>query len=166
MKRPEIDSSVYVAEGAVIRGDVRIGKQSSVWFHATIRAEESPIRIGERTNIQDNAVVHIDTGYPTVIGNNVSVGHGAIVHGCTIADLVLVGMGATILNGAVIGRNCIIGANALVTQHMKIPEGSLVMGVPAKIIRPLTKEELTYIAHNAEYYVNEAIDYSMEPFSE
>ena len=146
----------YVAEGAIIKGNVTIGEDSGIWYHATIRGDSNQITIGSRTNIQDNAVVHVSSGYSTTIGNNVTIGHGAIVHGCTVGNDTLIGMGAIILNGAVIGDHCIIGAGALVTQNTKIPDGSLAFGNPAKIIRNLTDAEMQENSNNAQRYVNAA----------
>ena len=146
----------YVAEGAIIKGNVTIGEDSGIWYHATIRGDSNQITIGSRTNIQDNVVVHVSSGYSTTIGNNVTIGHGAIVHGCTVGNDTLIGMGAIILNGAVIGDHCIIGAGALVTQNTKIPDGSLAFGNPAKIIRNLTDAEMQENTNNAQRYVNAA----------
>ena len=126
MKTPEIAESVFVAPDAVILGDVHIGEDCSIWFHTVIRAEDAAVRIGRGSNIQDNAVVHVDKGHPVTIGNQVTVGHGAIVHGCQIGDNTLIGMGAILLNGSIIGKNCIIGAGALVTQNTIVPDNSMV----------------------------------------
>lgn len=147
---------VVVTEGVILRGDITIGADSSIWYHATLRGDSAPITIGSATNIQDNCVVHVDEGCPTRIGDYVTIGHGAIIHGCTIGDRTLVGMGAIILNGAVIGTDCIIGAGALVTQNMVVPDGSLVLGAPAKIKRETTAEERRHNMENAMEYVREA----------
>ena len=112
-------SKNYIAEGAVVKGNVQMGEDVSIWYNATVRGDSAEIKIGDRTNVQDNAVIHVDTHYPTTIGNGVTIGHGAIVHGCTVGDNTLIGMGAIVLNGASIGENCIIGAGALVTQNTK-----------------------------------------------
>ncbi len=162
MKKPVISENVFVAKGAVIRGNVTISSDCGIWFHTTIRAEEAPIFIGAASNIQDNCVLHVDTGYPIHIGAFVTVGHGAILHGCTIEDNTLIGMGATVLNGAVIGKNCIIGANALIPQGMVIPDNSLVVGVPGRILRTTTEEEILSNHNNAIYYVKEAASYQKE----
>lgn len=146
----------YIAEGAVVRGDVTLGEDTSVWFHATVRGDNAPIAIGGQTNIQDNAVVHVEMTHPTLIGTGVTIGHSAIVHGCTIGDNTLIGMGSIIMNGASIGKNCVIGAGALVTQNMVIPDGSLAFGNPAKVIREVTPEELEGNRKNALRYVAEA----------
>ena len=129
-------SKNYIAEGAVVKGKVQMGQDVSIWYNATVRGDSAEIRIGDQTNVQDNAVIHVDTHYTTTIGNGVTIGHGAIVHGCTVGDNTLIGMGAIVLNGACIGNNCIIGAGALVTQNTNIPAGSLAFGNPAKVIRP------------------------------
>ena len=146
----------YQAEGAIIKGNVTIGEDTGVWYNATIRGDSNQIVIGSRTNVQDNAVVHVSTGYSVNIGDDVTIGHGAIVHGCTIGNNTLIGMGAIILNGAVIGDHCMIGAGALVTQNMQIPDGSLAFGNPAKIIRNLTKDEMEENTNNAFRYVKAA----------
>lgn len=156
LKTPKIAENVFVADGAIIRGDVTIQENSSVWFHAVVRAETASINIGKSTNIQDNCTLHVDTGADIHIGNQVTIGHGAIVHGCTIGDNTLIGMGAIILNHAIIGKNCIIGAGALITQNTVIPDNSLVMGSPGKVKRLVTAEEIEDISHNATHYVEEA----------
>ncbi|MBO5489387.1 MAG: gamma carbonic anhydrase family protein [Eubacterium sp.] len=153
-----MNKSVKVAESAVIRGDVEIGENCTIWHNATIRGDMAPIRIGKETNIQDNAVVHVDYGYPTDIGDGVTVGHSAIVHGCTVGDNTLIGMGAIVLNGAKIGKDCIIGAGALVTQNSQIPDGSLAFGNPAKVVRPLKPEEIQSNRDNAIAYIKEGED--------
>lgn len=148
-----IDQSVYVAQGAVIDGDVTIGPDSYVWYNAVIRADINTISIGAGTNIQDNAVVHVAPDHPVTIGNGVTVGHGAIVHGCSVGDNSLVGMGAILLDGVCVGRDCIIGAGALVTQGTQIPDGSVAFGNPAKIRRPASAEEIEANRMNALEYV-------------
>ncbi|MDD3367897.1 MAG: gamma carbonic anhydrase family protein [Lachnospiraceae bacterium] len=156
MKKPIIDSSCFIAETAVILGDVTIGTDSSVWYHVTIRGDREPIKIGVGTNIQDNAVLHVGAGNDLVLGNYVTVGHGAVVHGCHIGDYTLVGMGAIIMNGAKIGKNCIIGAGSLISEGKEIPDNSLVVGVPGRIIRNLTEEDLRDSMQNARLYIEEA----------
>ena len=151
--------AVYVAEGAKILGDVTIGENSSVWYNAVIRGDSNSIVIGENTNVQDNAVLHTSHSHGLKIGDNVTIGHGAIVHGCTIGNNVLIGMGAIVLDGAVIEDNCIIGAGALVTQSKVMPEGSLVLGNPAKVVRVISEEEKASIIKNAKEYVKEAKSY-------
>lgn len=155
----QIDPSVYIAPGAMVLGNVTIQANSSIWFHTTVRADRGNITIGENTNIQDNCVIHMDEGFPVVIGNGVTIGHGAIVHGCKIGDNTLIGMGAIILNGAVIGKNCIVGAGALITQNTIIPDGSLVIGNPGKISRNLSESEIEHNKLNALHYVKEAENY-------
>ena len=149
----KIDKEVYVASGAHIIGDVVIGADCGVWYNAVIRGDEDSIEIGSRTNIQDNSVLHVDTGFPLKIGSDVTIGHGAIIHGCTIGNNVLVGMGAIIMNGAVIGDNSIIGAGALVTQNTEIPSGSVAFGNPAKVRGEVKDEDLVHILYNADVYV-------------
>lgn len=152
---PEIDESVFVAESADIIGDVKIGKNSSVWYNVVIRGDEQAIRIGENTNIQDGTVVHVGWDIETTIGDNVTVGHNALVHGCKIGNNSLVGMGATVLNGAEIGEFCMIAAGALVTQNKKFPDGVLIMGSPAKVARELTEQEKQSLIDSAnDYYKN------------
>lgn len=154
-----VDKTVFIADGAKVIGNVEIGKDSSVWFNAVIRADLDEVKIGENSNVQDNAVVHTSEGFGVSIGDNVTIGHGAIVHGCTIKNNVMIGMGAIVLNGAVIEENCIIGAGTLVTQGKVIPAGSLAFGNPVKIVRQLTDDEIKSILDNAISYVNEANEY-------
>lgn len=156
MEERRIHETAFIAPGAVVLGDVTLGADVGVWYNATVRGDRGPVVIGRGSNIQDNAVVHLDSGHPVVIGENVTVGHGAIVHGCIIGDNSLVGMGAIIMNGAHIGKNCIVGAGALVTQGMQVPDNSLILGSPAKIKRSVTEEELAGNLHNAQLYVEEA----------
>ena len=155
---PEISSEAFVAPSADIIGDVKIAADASVWFGAVIRGDEAPIRIGEGTNIQDNCVLHCDHGSPMVIGKNVTIGHGSIVHGATIGDNVLIGMGAVILDKAVIGDNCIIGAGAVVKERAEVPENSMMVGVPAKLIRTLDEAALAD-RKKQSYYVPLSKDY-------
>ena len=154
-----IDKTVFVADGARIIGDVTIGEDSSVWFNAVIRGDEYPITIGKRSNVQDGAVLHVGEGYSCTVGDEVSIGHGAIVHGCEVGDGTLIGMGATILNGAKIGKNCIIGAGALVTEGKVIPDNSVVMGVPGKIVREMKESDLESRRKNIDVYVNAGREY-------
>ena len=156
MKEPRIFETAAVARGAVVLGDVTVGADSSIWYNAVIRGDANSVTIGERSNIQDNAVLHVSHEHPLVIGNDVTVGHGAILHGCTIEDGALIGMGAVILDGAVIGKGSIIAAGALVTQNKIIPEGSLMMGNPAKLRREVTEEEKQANLVNAANYVRES----------
>jgi carbonic anhydrase/acetyltransferase-like protein (isoleucine patch superfamily) len=149
---PNIDKDTYLAPGSQIIGMVTIGKGSSVWHNAVLRGDMNSITIGENTNIQDNSVVHVDSDHPTVLGDNVTVGHGAIVHGCKIGNNVLIGMNATVLDGAEIGDGSIIGANALVSQGKIFPPKSLILGVPAKAVKELSDEEVEGLKAHAEKY--------------
>ena len=142
IKNAKIDPSAWVAHSADVIGNVEIGEESSVWYHATIRGDLNYVKIGAGTNIQDGVVIHVDTGCPCEIGSMVTIGHNATVHGCTIGNRTLIGMGAILLNGCKIGRDCNIGAGALVTSNKEIPDGSLVLGSPAKVVRSLTEEEI------------------------
>ncbi len=155
-QQPDIHPSAFIAPGATVVGAVTLGAQSSVWFHATIRADINAITIGAQSNIQDGVVIHVADAYGTQIGNLVTVGHNAIVHACTVEDEVLVGMGAIIMDGAVIGKRSIIGAGALITRGTRIPPGSLVLGSPATVARSLSEEEQDSIKVWAERYVTVA----------
>ena len=152
----DVHNSVFIAEGAQLVGNIEIGENSSVWYNATLRADYGKIVIGKNSNVQDNAVVHLSHNSDTIIGNNVTVGHSAIVHGAKLGDNVLVGMGAIVLDNSVIGENSIIGAGSLVTKNKEFPPKSLILGSPAKLIRELTDEEVTSIQKNADEYVNNA----------
>ncbi len=152
----KIHESVFVAPGAVVLGNVTVEENASIWYNATVRGDREPISIGRGTNVQDNCVIHAGEGHQTTVGEYVSIGHGAIVHGCSVGDNSLIGMGAILLNGCVIGKNCIVGAGALVTQGMQIPDNSLVLGSPARVKRQVTKEELETNRKNAQLYVEEA----------
>lgn len=158
---PRIDPEAVVLDGAVISGDVRIGPQASVWYNATVRGDMGSVTIGARTNIQEGAIIHESIGRtPTLIEEDVTVGHGAIIHGAIVRRGGLIGMGAIILDDAEIGPECVIGAGALVPEHMKIPEGHLALGVPARVIRPLTDKERADLRLNASHYVDDAILHS------
>lgn len=159
---PKIDEDVFVAETAAIIGDVEVGSESSIWYGAVLRGDVAPIRVGRRCSIQDNAVVHCGAGVPTVIGEDVTVGHGAIVHSATVGSNTLIGMGATVLSGAVIGENCIVGAGALVKENAVVPAGSLIVGVPGKVVRKLSPEQIDGIAAYAQHYVEYAKNYMSE----
>lgn len=155
-KRPRLGKGVYLAKTAVVVGDVKLGDHSSVWYHAVLRGDINRIVVGHHTNIQDNAVVHLADDFPCLLGNYVTVGHSAIVHACQVGDEVLVGMGAVILDGAVVGKQSLIGAKALVTQGMRIPPGSLVLGAPARIVRRLRPPERAGLKSWATKYVANA----------
>lgn len=150
---PRLGSRVLVADGAILVGDVELGDDSSVFYNAVLRGDLAPIRVGRRTNIQDNVTVHVSTGVPTVIGDEVTVGHNAVLHACTIDDNVMVGMGAIVMDGAHIKKNCIVGAGAIVTQGKEFPENSLVLGAPAHVVRELTTEEIEGVRGGVERYV-------------
>lgn len=156
MKTPDIHPSAFVAPGAVVRGEVHLAENSSVFYNAVLRGDRAPISIGEGTNIQDNCVVHVEYDLPVTVGKNVTVGHGAILHGCTVGDETLIGMGAIVLNGAQIGKSCLIGAGALVTQNAVIPDGCMAVGSPARVKRPLTLEEMDGLRQSAADYRQEA----------
>ncbi len=151
-----INKSVVVLEGTVIDGNVNINEKSSVWFNAVLRGDIEPINIGKFSNIQDNCVLHSSKGYPLIIGDHVSVGHAAILHGCTVEDNCIIGMNATVLNGATIKKNSIVGAGAVVTEGREFPEKSLILGVPAKSVRTLQNEEIKNIKDNAINYAKMA----------
>ena len=155
-----IDKSVFIADGARVIGNIEIGENCGVWFNAVIRGDSNEIKIGKGSNVQDNAVIHTSKDFGVSIGDNVTIGHGAIVHGCTVGNNVMIGMGAIVLDGAVIEDNCIIGAGALVTQGKTVPAGSLAFGNPAKAIRQLTEGEILSITKNANSYVNKANEYN------
>lgn len=156
---PQLASDVFVAPNATLIGNVQIGEQSSVWFGAVVRADSDQIRIGARSNIQDNAVIHVDPGAPVHIGHDVIVGHLALVHGATIGNHVLIGMNSTILNHAIIGDFCIIGANSLITGNTEIPPYSLVIGSPARVVKTLNDKQIEAIKRNAQAYVDLAAEY-------
>ena len=151
--RPRLEPTARVAENAVLVGDVTVEAGASVWYGAVLRGDEAPIRVGRDSNIQDSAVLHCDEGFPTTVGRGVTVGHGAILHGCTVEDGALIGMGAVLLNGCVIGAGSLVAAGALVTQGAVIPPGSLVVGSPARVKRPLRPDELAGLAQDAEKYL-------------
>ncbi|MBU0530653.1 MAG: gamma carbonic anhydrase family protein [Candidatus Aenigmatarchaeota archaeon] len=152
-KRPNIHKTVFIAPSADIIGDVIIGENSSVWFNSVVRGDESTITIGKNTNIQDCTTIHGCGHHPVLIKDGVTVGHDACVHGCTINSDCIIGMGATLLNGCVIGKESIIGAGAVITENTKIPPRSLVVGVPAKVVRKITANNLRQIKENAEEYI-------------
>ena len=154
---PQIDPDVgWIAPSAVLVGDIVVGAEAGIWFGVVARGDIERITIGARTNVQENCVLHTDSGYPLDIGDNCTIGHGAIVHGCTIGDNTLIGMGATVLNGARIGRNCLIGANTLITEGKEIPDNSMVVGAPGKVVRQIDAEGVKALAASAERYVRNA----------
>ena len=159
---PQLGEAAWAAPSADLVGDVRLGARASVWFGAVIRADNTPIAIGEDSNIQDGSVCHSDPGYPLTIGARVTVGHQAILHGCTIGDDCLVGMGARILNGAIIEPECLIGAGALITEGKHFESGSLIVGAPARVARRLTEEEKQALRVSAAHYADKAAKYARE----
>ena len=158
----QVDPTAYIAPGAVVVGDVTIGPQSSVWFNAVIRGDVETIRIGSRTNIQDLAVLHADEGFPCKLGNRVTVGHSAIVHGARVDDDVMIGMRAVVMNGACVGAGSIVAVGAVVLEGTIIPPGSVAMGVPAKVKRPTDDRDRHRIAHAADHYVTAAARYASD----
>ncbi len=150
---PDIAASAWVAESAEVIGRVTLGEDSSVWYGAVLRGDNDRIDVGARSNIQDGSVLHTDLGYPLAIGAGAIVGHRVTLHGCTIGEGSLIGIGSIVLNGARIGRHCIVGAGALVTMGQEFPDGVLIVGTPAKVVRPLTAEEIARLDANAEQYV-------------
>lgn len=160
--RVQADPDSWVAPQAVVIGNVQLAKGASVWFNAVLRGDNEPIVIGENSNVQDCAVLHTDPGFPLTVGKGVTIGHHVMLHGCTVGDHSLIGINAVVLNGAVIGKHCIIGANALVTEGKQIPDGSLVVGSPAKVVRELTPEQRAMLEQNAEHYVANAARFAQE----
>lgn len=158
--RVQLAGDCYIAPNAAVIGRVHLGRDVNVWFSAVIRGDSAPITIGDRTNVQDGAVLHVDADAPVHVGANVTIGHAATVHGCTVGDDCLIGIGATILSHAVLGRYCIVGANALVTERKSFPDRSLIVGVPAKRVRDVTDEEIAMIAENAALYVDKGRHYA------
>lgn len=160
--KPKVSEDAYIADNAVLTGDIEIAADANIWFGVTMRGDMSSIKVGKRTNIQDNSVVHVDTDTPTNIGDDVTIGHLCLIHGCTIKDHVLVGMTSTVMNNAVINKNTIIGAGSLVTEGKEFPEGVLVMGRPAKVIRELTAEEIASLQASADGYVEKSKVYKAD----
>ncbi len=158
---PEISSDSWVAPNAIIIGKVKLEKNSSIWFNAVLRGDIEKIVIGENSNIQDGSVLHTDPGCPLAVGKGVTVGHMVMLHGCEISDDTLIGIGSTILNKAKIGKNCIIGASTLVTENKVIPDNSLVLGSPGKVIRKVTDDEIKVICENAKHYVKNSKRYKI-----
>ena len=157
---PTLAEGAWAAPSADLIGDVRLGRRASVWFGAVIRADNTPILIGEESNIQDGAVGHSDPDAPLIIGARVTVGHQAILHGCTIGDGCLIGMGARVLNGAVLGANCLVGAGALITEGKRFEPGMLIVGSPARAVRALTEEQIALLAMSAAHYADKAAHYA------
>ena len=148
-----IDPTAFIAPGATVLGDVTIGKEASVWYNSVIRGDMAPISIGEQTNIQDLSVLHVDVDLPCVVGSRVGVGHRAILHGCTVEDDCLIGMGSVLLNGVTVGAGSVVGAGALLTENTEVPPGSLVLGVPAKVMRDVDEELRVRISETARHYL-------------
>ncbi len=156
---PQIAASAWVADSAQLIGNVHLGERASVWFQAVLRGDNEPIVLGEGCNVQDGCVLHTDPGMPLTLGKWVTVGHKAILHGCTVGDESLIGMGAVVLNGAVIGKHCLVGAGALVTEGKVFPDGSLIVGSPARVVRQLTPQQMQALRQSAERYIANAQRY-------
>ena len=154
--RPQLQPGAWVADNATVVGHVTLGEGASVWYGAVLRGDNEPMAIGRHSNIQDNSVLHSDTGYPLTIGEGVTVGHQVMLHGCTIGDHSLIGIGSVVLNGAQIGRHCIVGAGALVTEGKVFPDGVLIVGSPAKVVRELAPEQIERLKLSAAHYVANA----------
>lgn len=152
----------FIAENATLVGDIELHENCSIWFNVVIRADNDRISIGENSNVQDGSVLHVDAGKPLHIGKNVTIGHKVMLHGCTIGENSLIGINAVVLNGVKVGKNCLIGANALVPENMEIPDGSMVLGSPAKIKRELRPEEINMLAWGAAHYVQNARRFATE----
>jgi carbonic anhydrase/acetyltransferase-like protein (isoleucine patch superfamily) len=155
-KRPSVDTTAFVAPDATLVGDVRLGPQASIWFQAVARGDNEPIVIGAQSNVQEGAVLHADPGYPLTIGERVTIGHQAMVHGCTIGEGSLIGIQAVVLNGAKIGKHCLVGAGAVVTERKEFPDRSLILGAPAKVVRQLSDEDVKNLEANATGYAERA----------
>lgn len=156
---PRMADSAWVADSAQVMGNVVLGENSSVWFGAVLRGDTETITLGEGSNIQDGSVMHADVGFPLSVGKHVTVGHQVMLHGCTIGDESLIGIGATVLNGAKIGRNCLVGAGSLVTEGKEFPDGSMIIGSPAKVVRSLTPEQIEGLRRSAGHYIENAARY-------
>ena len=153
---PQIAESAWIADSAQVMGDVQLGADASVWFGTVVRGDTAHITIGEGTNVQDASVLHADEGMPLTIGRHVTVGHQVMLHGCTIGDESLIGIGAIVLNGAKIGKNCLVGAGALVTEGKEFPDGSMIIGSPARVVRQLTPEQIEGLRRSAQRYIHNA----------
>ncbi|EKN70095.1 hypothetical protein BABA_06951 [Neobacillus bataviensis LMG 21833] len=158
-KSPTIDDSVFFAPGAYLIGDVQIGKDSTVWFNAVLRADDGPIIIGERCSIQDNSTIHLYEGFPVVIEDDVTIGHNVILHGCKVGRNSIIGMGSTLLDNVEVGEECIIGANTLLAGGIKIPPRSLVLGSPGKVVRELSDKDLQMLQMSSEHYVQKGKEF-------
>jgi carbonic anhydrase/acetyltransferase-like protein (isoleucine patch superfamily) len=154
---PQIDPTAWVADTAQVMGAISLAAHTSVWFGAVLRGDTETIQIGEGSNVQDLAVIHADIGLPVVVGKHVTVGHQVMLHGCTIGDESLIGIGAVVLNGARIGRHCVVGAGSVVTEGKEFPDGSLIMGTPAKVVRQLTPEQIEGLRMSAKHYIQNAL---------
>ena len=161
----EKKETIYIAPGAFVIGDVTLGENVGIWYNAVVRGDTYSIYIGNNTNVQDNTTLHTDKDFKLHVGDGVTIGHNAVVHGCTIGNNTVIGMGSIILSGAIIGKNCIIGAGSLVTGKINIPDGSLVMGSPAKIARPLTEQEIESNRENAVHYVELIKEHKIQGYS-
>lgn len=153
---PQIAESAWIADSAQVMGDVQLGADASVWFGTVVRGDTAHITIGEGTNVQDASVLHADEGMPLTIGRHVTVGHQVMLHGCTIGDESLIGIGAIVLNGAKIGKNCLVGAGALLTEGKEFPDGSMIIGSPARVVRQLTPEQIEGLRRSAQHYIHNA----------
>jgi carbonic anhydrase/acetyltransferase-like protein (isoleucine patch superfamily) len=153
---PQLHPTAFVADSAQVVGRVTLGEGSSVWFNTVIRADNEPMTIGAGSNIQDGSVLHSDTGFPLTVGERVTVGHQVVLHGCTVGDESLIGIGAVVLNGAKIGKHCLVGAGSLVTEGKEFPDGSMILGSPAKVVRQLTPEQIDGLRRSAQHYIANA----------
>lgn len=153
---PQVPPTAFVADSAQVVGRVTLGEGSSVWFNTVIRADNEPMTIGAGSNIQDGSVLHSDTGFPLSVGERVTVGHQVVLHGCTVGDESLIGIGAVVLNGAKIGKHCLVGAGSLVTEGKEFPDGSMILGSPAKVVRQLTPEQIDGLRRSAQHYIANA----------
>jgi carbonic anhydrase/acetyltransferase-like protein (isoleucine patch superfamily) len=156
---PEVHPSAYVADTAQVMGAVTLGADSSVWFQTVLRGDTERITVGAGSNVQDGSVLHTDVGYPLTLGERVTIGHGVMLHGCTVGDESLIGIGAVVLNGARIGKHCLVGAGALVTEGKSFPDGSMILGSPAKVVRQLTPEQIEGLRRSAQHYIDNARRY-------
>ena len=159
---PNISKSCFIAPNASVIGNVELGDNASVWFNVVIRADTAQIKIGKNSNIQDGSILHVDEGFPITIADNVTVGHKVMLHGCSIDEGSLIGMNAVVLNGAKIGKNCLVGANTLVTENMIVPDGSLVLGSPAKVIKQLDEKTQARLARGSAHYIQNNLRYKKE----